>query len=183
MCSCKSLVILLLFLAVSEGQNHDYKPCKPLPGDILLRRESSARSFKFLQRVSATQHLDVGDNIIGCVYALDKWGDDTGGFAEFVGGGIGYNFVDVKVTSRFNRGFWFIIEVYGQKPRTCKYLRKCCVYFRTCSHTHIIPVDTLYFTPKSFRVESSLKDVLICRNCLCGLLIDKLVNTCTYIDT
>jgi hypothetical protein len=26
--------------------------------------------------------------------------------------------------------------VYGQKPWTSKYLRKCCVYFRTCSHTH-----------------------------------------------
>jgi hypothetical protein len=75
--------------------------------------------------------------------------------------------------------------VYGQRPRACKYLRKCCVYFRTCSHTHthIIPADTLRFTPKSVRVESSLKDVLICRNCIFGLLINKLMNTCTYIGT
>jgi hypothetical protein len=66
--------------------------------------------------VSATVHIEVDDNIIGCVHALDRWGDDTGGYAQFVGGGIGYSFVDVKITSRFNRGFWFEIEVYGQKP-------------------------------------------------------------------
>jgi hypothetical protein len=183
MCSCKSLVILLLLLAVSVGQRHNYMPCQPLPGDTLLHRESSARSFKLFGYVSETVHFDVGDNIIGCVHALDRWGDGTGGYAEFVGGGIGYNYVDVKITSKWNRGFSFVIEVYGQTPPICKYLRKCCVYFRTCSHTHIIPADTLRFTPKSFRVESSLKDVLICRNCLCGLLIDKLMNTCTYIGT
>jgi len=68
--------------------------------------------------VSATERIVVGDNIIGCVHALDQWDDGTGGYAEFVGGGIGYNFVDVKITSRLNRGFWFVIEVYGQKRGT-----------------------------------------------------------------
>ena len=115
MCSFKSLVILLLFLAVSEGQSHDYKPCNPQFGDILLRRESVARSFKFLNKVSATVYIEVGNNIISCVQALDQWSDGTGGFAEFVGGGIGRNFVDVKVTSRFSRGFSFVIEVYGHR--------------------------------------------------------------------
>jgi hypothetical protein len=103
-----------LFLAVSVTQKHNYKPCKPLPGDILLRKESSSRSFKFLKKISATEHIEVDDNIIGCVHALDKWSDGTGGYAEFVDGGIGYNFVDVKITSQRNRGFWFVIEVYGQ---------------------------------------------------------------------
>jgi len=131
----KSLVILLLLLAMSVGQRHNYTPCKPMPGDTLLQSVSSARSFKFLQYVSATVPIHVGDNIIGCVHALDKWGDDTGGYASFVNGGIGYNFVEVQIKSRFNRGFWFVIEVYGQKPGTCKYLRKC-VNFRTCPHTH-----------------------------------------------
>jgi hypothetical protein len=82
--------------------------------------------------------------------------------------------------------------VYGQRSWKCKYLRMCCVYFRTCPpppHTHtqkhkrITPADTLRSTPKPFRVGSSLKDVLICRNTLCGLFIDKPMNTCTYIGT
>jgi hypothetical protein len=183
MFSCKSLLILLLLLAASVGQNHNYKPCKPLAGDTLLRKESCARSFKFLQYVSATVHINVGDNIIGCFYALDRWGDGTGGYAKLVNGGIGYNYVELKIISKFNRGFWFEIEVYGQKPRTCKYLRKRCVNFRTCSHKHIISAYSLCFTLKSFRFDSSLKDDLICRNCLCGLLIDKRMNTCTYIGT
>jgi hypothetical protein len=65
--------------------------------------------------VTATVNINVGDNIIGCVHALDGWDDGTGGYAEFVGGGIGYNYVDVKITSQFSRGFWFWIEVYGQR--------------------------------------------------------------------
>jgi hypothetical protein len=147
MCSCKSLVILLLFLAVSFAQRHDYKPCNIPPGDILLRRVSSAKSFKFLKRVTAQVNINVGDDIISCVHALDQWDDGTGGNAEFVKGGIGFNFVDVLIKSRPSRGFSFVIEVYGPKRRTCKYLRKC-VYFRTCSHTH---------THNTFRVERSLK--------------------------
>jgi hypothetical protein len=86
--------------------------------------------------VSATVHIDVGDNIIGCVHALDKWDDGTGGYAEFVNGGIGYKHADIKITSQFSRGFWFEIEKKKKKPGTCKYLRKSCVYFRTCPHTH-----------------------------------------------
>jgi hypothetical protein len=136
MCSCKWLVILLLFLAVSVGQRHNYTPCQPQPGDILLHSEKVARTYTFLRHTSATVHIDVGDHIIVCVHALDGWDDDTGGYAEIVGGGIGYSYVDVTITSQFSRGFSFWIEVYGQIPQQCKYLRKCCVYFRTCSQTH-----------------------------------------------
>jgi hypothetical protein len=136
MCSCKSLVILLLLLAVSFGQRHNSVPCKPLPGDTLLRRELVERKYKFSRYVSATVHINVDDNIIGCVRALDGWDDDTGGFASFVEGGIGQNYVIVQITSKFNRGFSFFIEVYGQNRKICKYLRMCCVYFRTCPHTH-----------------------------------------------
>jgi hypothetical protein len=121
---------------VSVGQRNSYTPCRPRPGDILLHKESSARSFKFLKRVSATVFVNVGNNTINCVHAIDQWADGTGGSARILNGGIGYNFVDVKITSQFNRGFWFVIDVYGQIPRTCKYLRKCCVNFRTCPHTH-----------------------------------------------
>jgi len=136
MCSFKSLVILLMLIAVSVGQRHNYMPCKPLPGDKLLQRVSCAKKFKALGYVSSTQHIYVGDHIIACVYALDQWGDDTGGYASIVSGGMGYTYVGVDIKSRFNRGFSFVIEVYGHKPVTCKYLRKCCVYFRTCTYTH-----------------------------------------------
>jgi hypothetical protein len=114
MFSCKSLIILLLLIAVSAGQSHNYAPCTPRAGDTLLRSESSARSFKFLKRVSETVSINVGDKIIGCVQAIDKWGDGTGGFAEITRGGMGYNYVDVKITSQLNRGFWFVVDVYGQ---------------------------------------------------------------------
>jgi hypothetical protein len=114
MFSCKSLVILLLLLAVSFGQRHNYMPCKIPPGDTLLHREIVSKSFQFLGYVTSTVYIDVGDNIIGCYHALDGWDDDTGGYASFVRGGIGYNYVELKITSQFNRGFWFVINVYGQ---------------------------------------------------------------------
>ena len=135
MCSCKSLVILLLILAVSVGQRNNYMPCKPLPDDTLLRSVSSARSSKFFQRVSSIVSVNVGKNTIHCIQAFDQRFDGTGGDAKIVGGGMGYNYVDVKITSKFNRGFLFAIVVYGQ-PGKCKYLRKCCVNFRTCPLRH-----------------------------------------------
>jgi hypothetical protein len=61
-----------------------------------------------------TVTINVDNKIIGCVQAIDQWTDDTGGYAEIIDGGIGYNYVTVKVTSQFSRGFWFEIEVYGQ---------------------------------------------------------------------
>ena len=111
MCSCKSLIIFLLLLAVSFGS--DYIPCQPGPRDVLLRSVSSARSFTFLQYTTATVQINVGDKTIGCVKAIDQWTDGTGGRAEITSGGIGYNYVTVKIKSKFNRGFWFVIDVYG----------------------------------------------------------------------
>jgi len=182
MFSCKSLVILLLLLAVSFGQRHNYMPCQPLPGDTLLRSESSARSFQFLGYVSATVHIEVDNNIIGCVHAIDQWDDGTGGNAEIVGGGIGYNHVDVKITSQFSRGFWFVVEVYGHKRWRSKYLRKYCVYFRTCSYTHHTCRYTRFY-PKILSDLKLFKGVLVYRKFFWVLLIDKLLNTCIYIGT
>jgi len=135
-------------------------PCQPLPGDFLLSSVNFQRNFEFMGHVSATKHINVGNNIIGCVHAHDQWTDGTGGYAELVGGGVGHNHVDVKITSQFNRGFWFVIEVFGH-PRICKYLRKCCVYFHTCPHAHIITADTLRFTAESLWVEISINKFLL----------------------
>jgi len=64
--------------------------------------------------VSATVPINVGDKTISCVKAIDQRNDNTGGYASFVNGGIGYNYIEVKNTSQFSRGFWFDKEVYGQ---------------------------------------------------------------------
>ena len=112
--SCKSLVILLLLPAVSIGQRHDNIPCQPLPSAPMIHRESTTRSFEWWGYVSELLHITVDDNIIGCVHAHDQRDDGTGGYAEIVGGGIGYNYVDVNITSQFNRGYSFVIEVFGQ---------------------------------------------------------------------
>jgi hypothetical protein len=151
MWSCKSLLILLMLLAVSFGQHHNLIECRPKFGDTLLQRVPSEKSFKVLQYVSETVYIDVGKNIINCFRALDQWSDGTGGKAEILYGGVGYSYVIVKITSKFNRGFHFVIEVYGQ-PWVCKYLRNCCANFRTCPHKHIITAVTLRFTSKSCRL-------------------------------
>ena len=51
------------------------------------------------------------------------------------------------------------------------------------AHAHITLADTLRFNPISVLVESYLKDVLMCQNCLCNLLFDKNMNTYIYITT
>ena len=136
MCSRKSLVILLLPLAVSVVEGVSSEMCKSQPGDILLHKEYVQQYYRPFQYVDARVYIKVGKNIINCVRAIDKWNDGTGGYASFVDGGIGYNYVEVYIKSQFNRGFYFEIEVYGQKPQTRKYLRKVCVNFRTCPPTH-----------------------------------------------
>jgi hypothetical protein len=105
-----------------------------------VRREYTIFGF-----TSATVRVNTGDNIIGCVHALDRWDDDTGGYAEIVGGGIGYNYVDVGITSQFSRGFHFDLEVYGQKPQTCKYLRNVALIFAP-AHTHTHTYHTCGYT-------------------------------------
>jgi hypothetical protein len=112
--SSTSLVVLLMFVAVSVAQRHNLIDCHSQIGDRLLAEKSAARSYNFLSRVSATVHVDVRGNTIHCVEAIDQWDDDTGGYAEITEGGIGYDRVKVKITSQFSRGFWFVIKVYGQ---------------------------------------------------------------------
>jgi len=136
MFSCKLPVILLLLLSVSVGDGASNIQCRPLPGDTLLHREYVERRFAFLQYVTAKVYIIVGKNLISCVQAIDQSKNGAGGTASFTKGGIGYNYVEVQITSKFSRGFLFRIDVYGQEPRTRKYLRKCCVNFRTCPHTH-----------------------------------------------
>jgi hypothetical protein len=105
---------LLLLAAVSVAERDNLSDCHSQIGDRLLAENSSVRSFKFLSVISATLHVNVSGNTIHCVEAIDQWDDGTGGNAEITEGGVGYDYVKVKITSRFNRGFWFVIKVYGQ---------------------------------------------------------------------
>jgi hypothetical protein len=112
--SSTSLVVLLLLVAISVAQRHNRITCNKQIGDRLLAEKSSARSFKFLGYVSGEINVYVGENKINCVQAIDQWSDGTGGFAQITDGGLGYNYVKVKIWSQFNRGFWFVVKIYGQ---------------------------------------------------------------------
>jgi hypothetical protein len=56
----------------------------------------------------------VAGNTIHCVEVIDKWGDGTGGYAEITDGGVGHDYVKVKLRSQFSRGFAFTVKVSGQ---------------------------------------------------------------------
>jgi hypothetical protein len=112
--SSSTLLVLFLLVSVSVAQRHNLIVCKPLIGDRLLAEKSCARSFKFLSYVSGTIHVKVTGNTINCIKAIDKWSDGTGGYAEITDGGIGKDYVTVKIRSQFCRGFWFVVEVHGQ---------------------------------------------------------------------
>jgi len=155
MFNCKSLVILLLLVAVSVGQIQHFIPCVPLHPEILLRNVYSIQQSKSFDYVSETKHIKVNNYNITCVHAHDHWSDSTGGYVQIVGGGIGYDYVDVKITSQFNKGFSFVIEVFGIRPKS-KYLRKCCVNFRTCPHAQ-------HNLTKYFRVESILNTFILAK--------------------
>lgn len=51
---------------------------------------------------------------MNCMEVLDQWSDGTDGYAEIINGGIIENHVIITITSEFNMGFSFVVEIYGQ---------------------------------------------------------------------
>ena len=82
-------------------------------GDILLHEEQKRQGCGF-GWVSHIYRYN-GDNTITAVVAEDNWDDDTGGDPKIIDGGLGQKHVEVKVTSRFGRGFDHTVYVYGKK--------------------------------------------------------------------
>lgn len=99
----------------SSGKGrHNLVVGKPGPGDILLHEEKKRQGCEFGSWVSHIYRHN-GDNTITAVVAEDNWDDDTGGDPKIIYGGLGQKHVEVKVTSRFGRGFDHTVYVYGKK--------------------------------------------------------------------
>lgn len=95
-----------------KGQ-HNLVVGKRGPGDILLHEEKKRQGCEFGWVSHIYRHN--GDNTITAVVAEDNWDDDTGGDPKIIDGGLGQKHVEVKVTSRFGRGFDHTVYVYGKK--------------------------------------------------------------------
>ncbi|KAJ9589564.1 hypothetical protein L9F63_017229, partial [Diploptera punctata] len=97
--------------AMVEGQRHNLISCDPSSDQNFAKEKAVSRSFSFFSRTEVTEFIPV-KGTISCVEVLDQWDDNTGGHAEIVNGGIGHEYVMVKITSERGRGFFFIIKVY-----------------------------------------------------------------------
>jgi hypothetical protein len=51
---------------------------------------------------------------ISSVIVYDEWDDDTGGEARIIMGGIGADYVEIQLSSRFMRGYSFTITIFGK---------------------------------------------------------------------
>lgn len=85
----------------------------------VLYEENIRKGYKFNFSDATVSHkfkykCKQGETI-QAVVAYDCWDDDTGGTPELISGGVGYDEVVIKVTSRFVRGFHFKFYVYGTK--------------------------------------------------------------------
>jgi hypothetical protein len=114
MSSSTSLIILLLLVTLSVAQRHNLVDCRSQGGDRLLADKSYEQSSKVLAQATLEPRINVAGNTIHCVQVTDLWDDGTGGYAEIRGGGVGHDYVKMKLRSQFNRGFAFNIQVYGQ---------------------------------------------------------------------
>ena len=99
-------------LSSGKGQ-HNLVVGKQGPGDILLFKEQKRQVCGFGYVSHIYRHN--GDNTITAVVAKDNWDDDTGGDPKIIDGGLGQKHVEVKVTSRFGRGFNHTVYVYGKE--------------------------------------------------------------------
>lgn len=99
---------------LSSGKGrHNLVVGKRGPGDILLLKEQKRQVCGFGYVSHIYRHN--GDNTITAVVAKDNWDDDTGGDPKIIDGGLGQKHVEVKVTSRFGRGFNHTVYVYGKE--------------------------------------------------------------------
>ena len=99
---------------LSSGKGrHNLVVGTPGPGDILLHEEQKRQGWGFGFVSHIYRHN--GDNTITAVVAKDNWDDDTGGDPKIIDGGLGQKHVEVKVTSRYRRGFDHTVYVYGKK--------------------------------------------------------------------
>ena len=103
-------------ISTSGRGRHTLRVNEPGPGDVLLRVEKLRKGDKFMSTVDHTFRYSAKNNEqITAVVAEDQWSDDTGGDAEVTHGGVGCSSVEVKVISRFSRGFHFHFYVFGKK--------------------------------------------------------------------
>ena len=82
-------------------------------GDTLLHKEQK-RQYRVFCCVSHVYQRS-GDNTITAVVAKDNGHDDIGGNPEIISDEPGHKQVNVKVISRFGRGFNDTVYVYCKK--------------------------------------------------------------------
>lgn len=54
---------------------------------------------------------------ITCVKILDQMPSGDGAYPSYKSGGVGYNFVTFEVTTVYEKGFKFHVEIYGREEQ------------------------------------------------------------------
>lgn len=90
----------------------------PQEGDKVLFVAEAREGYSLLGIASKSFHCDTNHLFPGykitSILAYDHWGDDTGGNANLVGGGIGQTNATISVESQPFRGFHFTITFFGR---------------------------------------------------------------------
>ncbi len=100
------------------GRRHTMIAGEAQFGDEVLFKMKCERKEVFIgYREEVVRFPTIGvisDKKISSVVCFDEWGDDTGGEAKIINGGIGADYVEIHLRSCFWRGYSFTITIFGK---------------------------------------------------------------------
>lgn len=89
------------------------------PYDTLLHYEIVKKSSAFLQVVTLDviypQQYSFNNRTITGIRARDQMPDSKGGYAQLYAGGPGFNHTTIHFKSQRNKGFNFVVEIFGSR--------------------------------------------------------------------
>lgn len=89
------------------------------PYDILLHRDIVKKSSSFLKVVTLDvtfpQQFQYNNRTITAIKITDQILNDKGGYAQIYAGGIGFNHTTIHFKSQRNKGFNFVLEIFGAR--------------------------------------------------------------------
>nr|QTY40867.1 venom polypeptide precursor [Doratifera vulnerans] len=113
-----TIILLLSLCSVSYSQSHDLVLGRALPGDLILYKVNEWKyGFPLLVRTSVIEYPELGQSnfaIITAIVIIDNNYDGHGGYPVVEAGGVGQDFVKIKLESERSYGFNFTITIYGR---------------------------------------------------------------------
>ncbi|KAJ8708650.1 hypothetical protein PYW08_010032 [Mythimna loreyi] len=114
-----SIAIFLCIVAAAACQSHDLVVGQQSYGDVIVYKTDEVKyAFPLFIRTSNIEYPPNGQTnnhvVITAIYIKDNKRDGSGGYPTIKAGGVGQNFVRIKLETQRGEGMNFTITIYGR---------------------------------------------------------------------